>query len=651
MTDDHVPERSARLRVGQWTVCPHELTLSDGQACQTLEPKVMDLLLVLAERPGEVILRETLIERVWAVAAGGDESLTRAVSQLRKALGDASGRHAHIETIPRRGYKLVADVAPLPAGQVAPGTAAAGTLAGTAATAPGGRRPRPFGLAAAAAALACAVVAWLVLGAPEGGRVADAGQAPVAKVQGFYLVDTFDVPEDDPELAEVAQSLESAMLSFMDRAGLRVDRAARPNQPMAEFTLGVSLRKDRVRLRLEPGGGGPPVWTETFEKPGYTPMQLARWASLRPASVTSCAEDIRRMDPGAPPEVVGLVFQFCAQMYRNAFAALPETAESLVELAPDSLIGHALGAYAYGLVLWGGRAGEEDLPRLEARMSALSERALSMDPDNAPARLAQAIALRLSDEVAMGEALRAGYAPGLFETIRLNMLGHHLRGTGQMRESYQAYFASRREVHHWPFGAYRWAYMYASHSDPQSGFAHLQEIEPLLGLDHARTPYSEQVLDHYMPREPALAALDRFDDRPNGAAMKACLRALILLRTGGGTGPGDLRRDCEAAEMSGQLAVRTYAQAGLLDDAFEASFDLVERVDIAFYLPAVFFHPEMAAYRQDPRFWQVMDRFGLVDFWIESGRWPDFCAEPDLGYDCEMRARAQRDGERLAAYD
>ena len=77
-----------------------------------VEPKVMQLLKVLAEKPNTVFSREELITAVWGVDFGGDERLSRAISLLRKALGDKRGDYKYIETISRRGYRLIAEVAP-----------------------------------------------------------------------------------------------------------------------------------------------------------------------------------------------------------------------------------------------------------------------------------------------------------------------------------------------------------------------------------------------------------------------------------------------------------------------------------------------------------------------------------------------------------
>ncbi|MEO0872837.1 MAG: hypothetical protein AAFY19_12890, partial [Pseudomonadota bacterium] len=50
------------------------------------------------------------------------------------------------------------------------------------------------------------------------------------------------------------------------------------------------------------------------------------------------------------------------------------------------------------------------------------------------------------------------------------------------------------------------------------------------------------------------------------------------------------------------------------------------------------FYPDMAPFRQDPRFWVTMDRFGLVDYWSGTSRWPDFCTTEELPVDCQTKA-------------
>lgn len=81
---------------------------------QYVEPKIMRLLEFLTHNPNIVLSREDLITAVWGVDFGGDERLSRAVSLLRKALGEEKGKRKYIETISRGGYRLIADVSTAP---------------------------------------------------------------------------------------------------------------------------------------------------------------------------------------------------------------------------------------------------------------------------------------------------------------------------------------------------------------------------------------------------------------------------------------------------------------------------------------------------------------------------------------------------------
>ncbi|GHA86293.1 hypothetical protein GCM10007067_25430 [Lysobacter bugurensis] len=84
----------------------------DGR--QRLEPKVADLLFLLAASPGEAVSRERIMEALWPGQVVGDDSLARAVFKLRQALGDEAKAPRYIETLSKRGYRLIADVTPVP---------------------------------------------------------------------------------------------------------------------------------------------------------------------------------------------------------------------------------------------------------------------------------------------------------------------------------------------------------------------------------------------------------------------------------------------------------------------------------------------------------------------------------------------------------
>lgn len=78
-----------------------------------LEPKALETLRALIVRRGQVVEKAELMRLVWPDTVVEDVGLARNISLLRKALGEEAG--AYIETIPKRGYRFVAEAVPLPA--------------------------------------------------------------------------------------------------------------------------------------------------------------------------------------------------------------------------------------------------------------------------------------------------------------------------------------------------------------------------------------------------------------------------------------------------------------------------------------------------------------------------------------------------------
>ena len=75
-----------------------------------LTPKVFDILLLLVENSGQVVSKDELMKRVWPNTFVEEGNLTQNISLLRKALGESPGGVQFIETVPRRGYRFVADI-------------------------------------------------------------------------------------------------------------------------------------------------------------------------------------------------------------------------------------------------------------------------------------------------------------------------------------------------------------------------------------------------------------------------------------------------------------------------------------------------------------------------------------------------------------
>ena len=99
-----------RLIIGDWTVDARANRLIGPAGEVELEPRVMDLLVLLAGRPGEVMSKDEIAAALWGEMHVNDDALTRTVFKLRKALGDAARNSRYVATVPKRGYRLVAPV-------------------------------------------------------------------------------------------------------------------------------------------------------------------------------------------------------------------------------------------------------------------------------------------------------------------------------------------------------------------------------------------------------------------------------------------------------------------------------------------------------------------------------------------------------------
>jgi DNA-binding winged helix-turn-helix (wHTH) protein/tetratricopeptide (TPR) repeat protein len=105
-------ELQAGFRIGECLIEPRQNRIVRGDAEVRLEPRVMDVLVCLASRAGEVVSREALNQQVWGNIVVTDQALTNCISELRHHLGDDRSANRIIETIPKRGYRLTAPVQP-----------------------------------------------------------------------------------------------------------------------------------------------------------------------------------------------------------------------------------------------------------------------------------------------------------------------------------------------------------------------------------------------------------------------------------------------------------------------------------------------------------------------------------------------------------
>jgi len=292
------------FRIGDWKVNPALDEISrDGRKVK-LEPRMMRLLCCLAARPGAVVSLAELLDQVWPGVVVSQSSVYQAIAQLRRELGDTEAEPRYIATVPRKGYRLVAEV------RDEPGPAAAETVAESAAPEPPARSRRP--LLAALGVLGAVVVAAVAYFLPV--REQAAAAAPAIAVLPF------DDLSADASNAVFCEGLTDEVLNSLARvqkfrvigrtSSARFADGSRDAREIGD-ELGVShvlegsVRRTGNRLRVSAQlistRDGFQVWANSYDRPAQDAIglqsQIAR-AVVDALAVRLSPESAERLEKG-----------------------------------------------------------------------------------------------------------------------------------------------------------------------------------------------------------------------------------------------------------------------------------------------------------------------------------------------------------------
>ena len=101
------------FKLGELRIDPRAGEVSGPGGSERLDPKVMDVLVLLAQHAGQVVLREHVLAELWPNMVVTDDALSRCIYELRRQLSQAAGEEQYkslIETVPKRGYRLNGEV-------------------------------------------------------------------------------------------------------------------------------------------------------------------------------------------------------------------------------------------------------------------------------------------------------------------------------------------------------------------------------------------------------------------------------------------------------------------------------------------------------------------------------------------------------------
>ena len=382
------------FHMGKWQCFPDDCYVSDGKQKIKLEPKAMDVLLVLAKADGQLVSRDDIFSAVWKNQIIADHVLYNLIANLRKVLEDNPQKPKYLLTVPKKGYRLGQQVQQLQE-----------------------PRTKTKNLKWLAIAIACA--SFIIVSSMMAywvNKPSEEKSSPSAEIvmQPSIAVLPFDVYDSEPNLSYFADGLSEEIIhqltafpelavvsrtssfAFRDKA---LDVKTIANKLNSQFVLEGSIRKSgdqlRVTIQLIKATTGTHLWSKVFDFTENEVFKLQQDISL--SIVDSLLPDYAQIPAGKLRIHPQHGDAYMHYLRGNAMAAKAtveyskkaiQEFETAVELQPDYALAHVSIALNT-MVLFQYRV----IPSVEARdiAQAAIDRALEVDPFLALAHTAQGL--------------------------------------------------------------------------------------------------------------------------------------------------------------------------------------------------------------------------------------------------------------------
>jgi TolB-like protein len=386
------------------------------------------------------------------------------------------------------------------------------------------------------------------------------------------------------------------------------------------------------------------LWSGGGEGPAADGQRLQERVAKRVVNVMACSHRALQPTHGLrDPVLLGRYLRACdifanedAEVTPNAIFELLSNLRLISAEAPDFTAAHSDLAKFDAYLAPTLPPEQGDPLRQEAAVEA--KKALALDPKSPDGYLAQEMLLPPTAWAAREALLRKGVAADPDWPHTNGFLFQLLQETGRSAEA--APYASRAAAADLQID---WSYA------PATANCQLGRFDPAISAlrqIYERDPGAVKWLFYadcliQAGRYADLLAMYEDPSRPLAlrTATESAVKALVT------KAPVD--RDAARRMALGQVgpsayltldAIRALTLMGFLDDAFTAAERFQPGTAATGATTSLLFSPAMAAMRRDPRFLRLADRLGLVAYWRTSGKWPDFCAEPGLSYDCRAGA-------------
>jgi tetratricopeptide (TPR) repeat protein len=425
-----------------------------------------------------------------------------------------------------------------------------------------------------------------------------------------------------------------------------VNTGADPASPDLVFQAGDTSGKAHpsASLALLSGTDHGLLWSKDFEQPSGNASDLKQQLAFTAAKVLGCALDgLSKNGLRSKPQVLKTYLNACAQLADIASSDPRPIIPMLRQVTRDAP--HFAPAWAKLLLA---QAAVSDLlftngfpdERARSDLRTRIDTARKLIPGIPEADLAETMLL---SPATFGQRLdlidrAARRSPDNADV--LSYRSQALQSVGRMGDAIKD---ARRASEIDPLspalrGGYMAALAYAGYFD--SAREQLDQLEKL--WPQTATVENARYMYHFRYGDPKIA-LGMEETRNSTAGVLYLIQARI------DPSPANVKRLVDflrgrkdrfkGTAGANRLGYYTLAMAGFHqhDELFDTLTHWFKPDDLAL-ISASYFCPELHEFRKEPRFFVIMKQAGLVDYWRKSGKWPDFCFETDMPYDCKTEA-------------
>lgn len=594
-------ETEQPFRVGGAAIDPVSRNAEYDGGSERMQPQILKVLVALARRRNQVVTRSELVDCCWDGRIVGDDVINRSILMLRQFAERAGG--LSIETVPKAGYRLV--------------------------EARTGSKPWPYRWLVAAATILLVIAAAMGLW----WRSAEPSVTTVAVIAADGSRVTQELSRS---LLTRLGSLQAAKASAMRLVG-PAEQSGGKADLIFEVSGASSGRATEANIVLLAGEDRSVLWSKEFSQPPDKLADLEQQLAFTTGRVLDCALE-RRSAEGTrlPLHTFRLYLNGCA-ILADAYRVDPRRVipifSQVVAQAPKFSSGWgklilAEAQYVNVEIIFFDR--RPDIP-VEQHIAT----ARKLDPDLPEAFVAEYLTLPIS---AFDERLRLIKRASARHPDNPDLLAiraEFLLTVGRLNEAIDA---ARRAYQLDPLtpglgNNLIQTLAYAGRTEMAA--EELKRAEQLwpgtLTLRDARFRFHLRYGD---PRE-ALRIV-----RSEGISRE--FEEFLVARID--PTPANIEQAISAVRRRGTTSSKAIndlaqllAQFGREDEAYELIMGW-QRTDQAGAMTGMLFRPTMRKFRSHPRFMRVAAHLGLLAHWRKSGKWPDFCFEPDLRYDCKAEA-------------